>query len=259
MSLIARSRAECGFTVCSIFVNPTQFNDPSDLARYPKTPAEDQKMLEKAGCDVIFIPKVEEIYPSGQQSDIVLGPVAGLLEGSFRPGHFKGVAQVVKRLFEIVEPDRAYFGSKDYQQILVVRELVKQMGSPINVVACPIVREPDGLAMSSRNTLLSAEERSVASHLPRILREACHVAAAENISAARKHFRTEIEKHPPLRPEYFEICDKSTLQPLPGDSRGEGVALAAVWLNKVRLIDNMEVGSSPEPSAGHQARSRSVV
>src|ERR1043165_7261666 len=199
LSLIARSRAECGLTVCSIFVNPTQFNDPNDLKRYPRTPAEDQEMLENAGCGALFMPEVDEMYPHGKASDIVLGPVAEVLEGAHRPGHFKGVAQVVKRFFEIVEPNKAYFGSKDYQQVMVIRELVKLMNSPIQGVACPTLREPDGLAMSSRNTLLDKSERLLASHLPRILREACAIAASEGVAPAKKHFATELSKYPPLR------------------------------------------------------------
>jgi pantoate--beta-alanine ligase len=259
LSLIARSRAECGLTVCSIFVNPTQFNDPLDLERYPKTPSEDHKMLKNAGCDVLFSPKVDEIYPKGQETDIKLGPVAEVLEGSFRPGHFKGVAQVVKRLFEIVEPQRAYFGSKDFQQVLVIRNLVKQMNSAIEVVACPIVREADGLAMSSRNTLLSSEERKVASNLPSILKEACRVAMKEGSEAARSYFIDAVKKHPPLKTEYFEICDKDTLKSIHGKVNDESVALFAVWLNKVRLIDNMMVSGDHEAAAGLHARSLNTL
>lgn len=239
LSLIARSRAECGVTVCSIFVNPTQFNDPADLARYPRTPEKDQDLLEKAGCDALFSPEVSEMYPDNTISNVHLGKVATLLEGAHRPGHFEGVAQIVGKFFTIIQPERAYFGSKDYQQVLVIRSLVEQTRSTVEVVACPIIRESDGLAMSSRNALLSEREREIASLVPQLLTAAASIAPRESIKAAKKMVSEKVNEIPGMKLDYFEVCDPATLEPVTEkNGLGGAIALIAVYVGKIRLIDN---------------------
>lgn len=243
LTLVRRSLAECGFTVCSIFVNPTQFNDPGDLKRYPRTPEKDRKMLEKAGCQALFTPPVDEMYPGGEsENGPDLGAITTVLEGAHRPGHFKGVAQVVHRFFDIVRPHRAYFGAKDHQQVMVIRKLVRRFDLGVEVVACPIVREPDGLAMSSRNALLSAEERSAASLIPKLMQEAATIARQSNPAKAKQYVAQRVSKEPLFRLDYYEICDPTDLQPLPADRPPqEAISLIAVHVGKIRLIDNQVI------------------
>jgi pantoate--beta-alanine ligase len=242
LSLVAASREQCDVTICSVFVNPTQFNDKADLVNYPRMPEIDAGMLEKAHCDALFIPSTEEIYPNEETGKFDFGYLDKVLEGSHRPGHFNGVAQVVKRLFEIVQPDKAFFGSKDYQQVMIVKMLVKQMGSPIRVVSCPTLREPDGLAMSSRNMLLSQEERQVAALIPGMMQMARSIAGFEGIEAAKKFILQKVNEQPLMKLDYYEICDSESLKPLsalaPGDN---AISLIAVFVGKVRLIDNLPV------------------
>ena len=240
LTLVRQSLAECGVTVCSIFVNPTQFNDAGDLERYPRTPEKDREMLEKTGCQALFLPETAEIYPeNGVIESPDLSEITGILEGAHRPGHFKGVAQVVRRFFEIVEPDRAYFGSKDYQQVMVIRELVKRLMLDIRIISCPIIREADGLAMSSRNALLSADERKVASVIPAMMSGAAETARTEGVAAAIEFVNASLAQNTGLRLDYYTICDPATLRPLKDDSVVAGaVALIAVWVGKIRLIDN---------------------
>jgi pantoate--beta-alanine ligase len=239
ISLIAISKKACNITVCSIFVNPTQFNDKADLKRYPRMPEKDAAFLEKAGCDVLFMPSVEEIYPTEKKETYDFGYLNTVLEGKYRPGHFNGVAQVVKRLFEIVEPDKAFFGSKDYQQVMIIKALVKQMNSNIEIVNCPILRETDGLAMSSRNTLLSKEEREIASRVPKIMLEAKQIALSKGINEA-KHFVTEqISKVTDMKLEYFEICDVELKELTDIKEANNAIGLIAVFVGKIRLIDNL--------------------
>ncbi len=239
ISLISISKNASNITVCSIFVNPTQFNDKADLKRYPRMPEKDAAFLEKAGCDVLFMPSVEEVYPTEKKETYDFGYLNTVLEGKYRPGHFNGVAQVVKRLFEIVEPDKAFFGSKDYQQVMIIKALVKQMHSNIEIVNCPILREADGLAMSSRNTLLSKEERDIASLVPKIMLEAKQIALSKGINEA-KHFVTEqIAKVPDMKLEYYEICDVELKELTDIKEAKNAIGLIAVFVGKIRLIDNL--------------------
>ncbi|MBL7934006.1 MAG: pantoate--beta-alanine ligase [Bacteroidia bacterium] len=241
LSLINASKEVCSLTVCSIFVNPTQFNDPKDLERYPRTPEKDINMLESVGCDVLFMPGVEEMYPGGSKKELFdFGYLDKILEGAFRPGHFSGVAQVVKRLFEIVKPDKAFFGSKDYQQVMIVKALVKQMNAPIEIVPCPILREPDGLAMSSRNILLSPSERAIASNVPKIMESAVKLITNTGIDAAKFFVQNEVANIPDCRYDYFEVCDADTLEPCKNlEGRKTYVALIALFVGRIRLIDNL--------------------
>ena len=240
VSLIERSRSQCDVTICSIFVNPTQFNDKSDLDRYPRMPEKDTKMLEEAHCDVLFMPPVDEMYKKGDTASFDFGHLDKILEGEHRPGHFNGVAQVVKRFLEIIEPDKTFFGSKDYQQVMIVKELVKQMKINTEVVACPILREHDGLAMSSRNALLSKSERERASLIPIFMNNARQIAMNNGIKAAKIYVNHEVNKFEDMKLDYYEICDPDTLQPLTTlPEKKTPVSLLAVFVGKIRLIDNL--------------------
>jgi pantoate--beta-alanine ligase len=240
VSLVERSKAQTDITVCSIFVNPTQFNDKADLRRYPRMPEKDIEMLLASGCDVLFMPAVEEIYPDPQPFSFDFGHLNQILEAAHRPGHFNGVAQVVKRLFEIVEPHKAFFGSKDYQQVLIVKALVKQLGLFVEVIACPSIREADGLAMSSRNTLLNADERKTAAFIPLILLEAKELALRKGIPEAKAYVEARTSSLPLMKPEYYEICDAATLLPLNQTGTGSGaISLFAAYAGRIRLIDNL--------------------
>jgi pantoate--beta-alanine ligase len=240
VSLVERSKQQADITVCSIFVNPTQFNDKADLLRYPRMPEKDIETLVKTGCDALFMPAVEEIYPDPQPFSFDFGHLNQILEAAHRPGHFNGVAQVVKRLFEIVGPQKAFFGSKDYQQVLIVKELVKQLGLPVEVIACPSIREADGLAMSSRNTLLNTEERETAAFIPLILMEAKELALRKGIPEAKAYVKAKTASLPLMKPEYYEICDAATLLPLNHAGAGsEAISLFAAYVGRIRLIDNL--------------------
>ncbi|MDI1356554.1 MAG: pantoate--beta-alanine ligase [bacterium] len=240
ISLISASKNECNTTICSIFVNPTQFNDKADLEKYPRMPEKDTEMLKNAHCDVLFLPTVEEMYNDEKAPVFTFGYLDKILEGEHRPGHFNGVAQVVKRFFEIIEPHKAYFGSKDYQQVMIVKALVKQMNSTVQIVPCPILREPDGLAMSSRNALLNAEERMVAGYLPEIMSATKKLALSSSITAAKMFLAAELQKMPGIRLEYYEICDADTLLPIASISPDKScISLIAAFVGKIRLIDNL--------------------
>jgi len=243
LSLIKRSLGENDHTVCSIFVNPVQFNNKKDLENYPKTPDQDLRLLEKTGCDAVFTPEIEEIYPKGETVDIDLdfGYLDKILEGKFRPGHFKGVAIVVKKLFEIIEPQKAYFGKKDYQQLLIINHMVKKLNMPVEIVPCPIIREPDGLAMSSRNMRLSIRERQSAPLIWDVLSKVKEKSGTMSVTKLKEWAVNRIGKEPLFRVEYIEIADKYTLRPLDNwKTKENAMVLAAVVLNDVRLIDNME-------------------
>lgn len=242
ISLIEASRKKTDVTVASIFVNPVQFNDLKDFEKYPKTEKLDCKMLEKAGCDMVFIPAVEEIYPAGFKKEIFdFGSLENVMEGSHRPGHFAGVALVVKRLFELVQPDEAFFGKKDYQQYCIIRELVKKYGFSIQINGMPTLRENDGLAMSSRNRLLNESDRKEASVLYSLLQKAKENYPIKTITEIKYEFESELAKHPSFRLEYFEIADGKTLQPLLEKNSEEPRAFVAAFIGGVRLIDNMEM------------------
>jgi pantoate--beta-alanine ligase len=242
ISLIERAKAENHIVICSIFVNPTQFNDPKDLERYPRTLSSDSRMLEEAGASLLFSPDIKEIYPEGthQKAAMNLGMLDKVMEGKQRPGHFEGVVQVVSRLFDIVQSDTAYFGQKDWQQVAVIREMVRQMKYSTRIIACPIIRESNGLAMSSRNVLLSPEERNQAAAIYQTLSAVKNMSVSASISELIDFARSSLSNIEGMSPEYFEIVDAQTLVPLANMGEAESVvACVAVRLGKVRLIDNM--------------------
>ncbi|NLF43657.1 MAG: pantoate--beta-alanine ligase [Bacteroidales bacterium] len=239
IELIKKARAENQIVVCSIFVNPIQFNNPEDYTKYPITIEADLKKLFDAGCDVVFNPDAKEMYPSPDLTQFQFGGLELVMEGAFRPGHFNGVAVVVKKLLEIVQPQKAYFGEKDYQQLLIVKQLVKQTGLPVDIVPCQIVREADGLAMSSRNMRLNDQQRSVAPIIFQTLNKAASFKESKSILEIKQWVKDQIEEHQ-MELEYFEVADANTLQPtekiLPGNTYR---AFIAVYHGPVRLIDNI--------------------
>ena len=239
-SLVRRSVAENDITVVSVFVNPTQFNDKNDLKNYPRTLEADCALLEKEGVDIVFAPAVEEMYPEEDTRFFAFAPLDTVMEGACRPGHFNGVAQIVSKLFYAVEPDRAYFGEKDFQQLAIIREMVRQLSIDVEIVGCPIVRENDGLAMSSRNTLLSAEERERALTISRTLFKSLEYAKENTLSSTKAFVEAEINDTPGLDLEYYQIVDGNTLQAIEewGDS-DYVVGCIALFCGKVRLIDNI--------------------
>jgi len=242
LELIKQAKAENDIVVVSIFVNPIQFNNKEDLLKYPRNFDADAAMLESIGCDVIFHPDVAEIYPEPDHSIYDFGMLDKVMEGKFRPGHFNGVAIVVKRLFEIVLPDNAYFGEKDYQQLQVIKALVIQKQIPVNIIACPIVREADGLAMSSRNVRLTAEQREIAPIIYCLLQKAKLEMINFSPSALTEWVIQEFESYRNFRLEYFEIADATTLLPLLNwDDSDAAIACIAVYLGDVRLIDNIKL------------------
>lgn len=242
LSLMRTAKAGNDLLVVSIFVNPIQFNNPDDLQNYPRTLQEDSKMLESVGCDVLFAPDEKEMYPEPIEKTYDFGPLAEVMEGKFRPGHFNGVAVVVKRLFDIVSPTRAYFGEKDFQQLAIIKKLVEIEHLDVEIVPCPIVREPDGLAMSSRNRLLTAEQREIAPVIYKYLQQAKlrrdHICA----NPLRQMMINLFEGDDHLKLEYFDIVDDKNLQPITGWNKKVGtMACVAVWLGNVRLIDNIRI------------------
>ena len=239
-SLVERSVKENDVTVVSIFLNPTQFNDKKDLERYPRTLEADCELLEKCGAQVIFAPSVEEVYPEPDTRVFSYPPTDAVMEGAFRPGHFNGVCQIVSKLFDYVEPDRAYFGEKDYQQICVIRRMVEDLKMDINIVACPVIREESGLARSSRNTLLSDEERQLAAHIYRVLSE----SRKQQMSVAETHdfVVREIDAIEGLKVQYFSIVDGLTLADVSTwDDAESVVGCITVYCGAVpiRLIDHI--------------------
>ena len=239
-SLVRRSVAENDVTVVSVFVNPTQFNDKNDLKNYPRTLEADCALLEKEGADIVFAPTVEEMYPEEDTRVFAFSPLDTVMEGACRPGHFNGVAQIVSKLFYAVEPDRAYFGEKDFQQLAIIREMVRQLSFDIEIVGCPIVRENDGLAMSSRNTLLSAEERERALTISRTLFRSLEYAKGNNLAETKAFVEVAINETPGLDLEYYQIVDGNTLQAIEEWSDSEYVVgCIALFCGKVRLIDNI--------------------
>ncbi|MDO8999329.1 MAG: pantoate--beta-alanine ligase [Bacteroidota bacterium] len=242
ISLIEASKKVCNITICSIFVNPTQFNDKGDLERYPRMPEKDTLLLEEANCDVLFLPPINEIYPKKDETTFDFGFLDKTLEGKHRPGHFNGVAQVVKRLLEIIEPNKAFFGSKDFQQVMIVKALIKQMNSTIEIIACPILREADGLAMSSRNALLSSQEREIAALVPKLMNEAKNIVKKDGITTAKLFIQQETNKISLMKLDYFEICNAGTLEEMTDLKSGKkAIALIALFVGKIRLIDNLEI------------------
>lgn len=240
-SLVERSVAENEATVVTIFVNPTQFNDKNDLEKYPRTLEADCALLEKCGATIAFAPAVEEMYPEPDTRQFSYAPLDTVMEGAFRPGHFNGVCQIVSKLFDAVQADRAYFGEKDFQQLAIIREMVRQMNYSLEIVGCPIVREEDGLAMSSRNTRLSAEERKNALKISQTLFESRTFAATHTVAETQKFVEESIEAAPGLRLEYFELVDGNTLQRIGSwDETTYAVGCITVFCGEVRLIDNIK-------------------
>ena len=241
-SLVERARRENGTVVVSVFVNPTQFNDKNDLKHYPRTPEADARLLEQAGADFVLMPTVEEIYPQPDTRQFDFGLIDKVMEGATRPGHFNGVAQVVSRLFDIVRPARAYFGEKDFQQIAVIKSMVAQLALPIEIVECAIVRGEDGLALSSRNTLLDAAHRAAAPHIYATLRAA--VAQSQGMAPARlKEWVTaEVERNPLLKVIYYQSVDARTMQEVAAwDDSPRIQGCIAVQAGDIRLIDNIRI------------------
>jgi pantoate--beta-alanine ligase len=243
LSLVKASKQDNDITIASVFVNPTQFNDKEDLRRYPRTPEADRALLEGSGCDYTFMPSVEEMYPEEETRAFRFGYVETVMEGARRPGHFSGVAQIVSKLFDIVSPHRAYFGQKDFQQVAIIRQLVRQLHYTLKIITCPIVREPDGLAMSSRNALLDPAQRESAPRIYRALQKAVELAASLEVEEVKARVVQEINETPCLETDYFEIVDSVELRPVKSwRESGSKVACVAVYAGNVRLIDNIIIG-----------------
>lgn len=244
LSLVEKAVKENDVVVASVFVNPTQFNNPVDLATYPRDEETDFRLLAEAGVTAVFAPSVEEIYPGGpsEHSGHVfdLGQAAEVMEGKYRPGHFQGVAQIVSLLFRLVSPDRAYFGEKDFQQIAVIRNMVKTEGINVDIIACPIKRAEDGLALSSRNALLSEEQRKIAPEIHAALKDSVEYSLTHSVRATHDTVVERIDALPEMKVEYFEIVDARTLSSI--DEWEESpwvVGCITVYCGKVRLIDNI--------------------
>lgn len=238
LSLIKQARQVNDVVICSIFVNPTQFTDAADLEKYPRPIADDIQKLESADCDILFNPAVNEMYADNEQWHLNIGELEHLLEGKFRPGHYQGVTQVVYKLFNIVKPDSAYFGQKDYQQVLVIRKMVELLNMPVKLVMCPIERESDGLAMSSRNIHLTADDRKHALVLSKALMFVKDKFRSEKITVLQSEATRLVKSEPGVQLEYFEIADGNTLHPA-GDDTKSIVALVAARVGHTRLIDNI--------------------
>lgn len=238
LSLIRTAKEHCDVVVVSIFVNPIQFNNPDDLRTYPRTLEADCEKLQTVGCDMVLAPSVEEMYPEPVKETYNFGELEAVMEGPQRPGHFSGVAVVVRRLFEIVEPTKAFFGEKDFQQLAIIRRLVEQLSLPLEIVPCPIVRANDGLALSSRNMRLSAEARHIAPQIYATLKEAVSKSETQCIDDVKHYVIDTLKSLTVFDPEYFEIVNDTTLQPIANWSEARGVVgCIAVWLDGVRLID----------------------
>lgn len=240
LSLMNRARQDNEIVVASVFVNPTQFNNPDDLRTYPRTEEADCQAMESVGVDYAFIPTVEEIYPEPDTRVFELGPVAEVMEGAMRPGHFNGVAQIVSKLFAWTLPTRAYFGEKDYQQIAVIRKMAQLEGFEFDIVACPILRHEDGLAMSSRNVRLTPEQRAIAPMIRRVLLDSLEMKQTMTVAQVKQFVIEKIDSVEGLSTEYYEIVDSQTMQPIKDWSEAEtAVGCVTVYCGEVRLIDNI--------------------
>lgn len=245
-SLVKKSVKDNDVTVVSVFVNPTQFNDPKDLSSYPRDIEADCKLLEEVGADYVFTPSVEEMYPTPDTRHFEFPPISTVMEGAHRPGHFNGVCQVVRRLFYITRPDKAYFGEKDWQQIAVVKAMVRSLNLNVKIVECPIIRDTDGLARSSRNALLSADEREIAPNIFKALKESIEYSKKHNINETHDYVVEKINSVNGLEVEYFEIVDGNTLQKVSDWNDSEYiVGCITVYCGKrpVRLIDHIKYKS----------------
>ena len=238
LSLIQQAKKDNDLVICSIFVNPTQFNDPADLEKYPRPIAHDTQMLEQAGCDILFNPEVTEMYADNEHWHLDLGEIEYLLEGKFRPGHYQGVTQVVYKLFNILKPDTAYFGQKDYQQVMVITKMVELLNLTVRLVMCPILREEDGLAMSSRNIHLTAEDRLHSLILSKTLNWVKENFDSNNIPGLQAKAAEAINAEDGVSLEYFELADADNLYPANQTTKNV-IALVAARVGKTRLIDNV--------------------
>ena len=240
-SLVRRAVAENDIAVVSVFVNPTQFNDKNDLKNYPRDLQADCELLESTGTTYVFAPEVEEMYPEPDTRVFSFAPLDTVMEGGCRPGHFNGVAQIVSKLFYAVEADKAYFGEKDFQQLAIIREMVRTLQIPIEIIGCPIVRESDGLALSSRNMLLTAEERNRALTISRTLFTSLEYAMSHTLSETKSFVEGAINATDGLKLEYYQIVDGNTLQEIANwDDSGYVVGCIALFCGKIRLIDNIK-------------------
>ncbi|MDH6533545.1 pantoate--beta-alanine ligase [Parabacteroides sp. 52] len=241
LSLVKACVQENDICLVSIFVNPTQFNNKQDLETYPRTLEADIALLASVGCDSVFIPSVEEMYPTEDTRVFELGTVAEVMEGLHRPGHFNGVAQIVSKLFYAVEPDNAYFGEKDFQQIAVIREMVKQLDLPVKIHACPILREADGLALSSRNVRLLPEQRQKAPLIAHTLKESTNFVPEKSVQEVIDYVIHTLNNDPVMQVEYYEIVDGNTLKSIHEWSDSDYVVgCITVYCGQVRLIDNIQ-------------------
>jgi len=239
-SLIAASQKQNDITVCSIYVNPTQFNQISDLKKYPRNLAEDKTKLRSLGCDVLFCPSDQEMYPQPTELKFDFGSLASHMEGKHRPGHFNGVATVVAKLFNQVKPDRAYFGQKDLQQYVIIQQMVRDLGFSLTLQQVPIIRETDGLALSSRNQRLTRKQRQVAPQLYQGLKlAAMQMKEGAGIPKARRKVRDHMKKFREIELEYFQIVNADNLHPINGCENNKVALCMAAYLGKVRLIDNL--------------------
>lgn len=239
LSLIEAARTKTDVVICSIFVNPTQFNDKRDLENYPRPIEEDLRKLREFNCDVLFLPEVDEMYNSSEFWKIDLGNLDKILEGKIRPGHYQGVTQIVKKLFDTLKPDFAFFGQKDYQQIMVIADMVKKLRIKVKLVICPIIRENDGLAMSSRNVYLLPEERLQALALFKALTLAQKLFKVESVPQIKNKVSAFLELCAGIEIEYFEIFNAHTFEPLTSKRAQTAIALVAARIGKIRIIDNM--------------------
>lgn len=241
-SLVERARRECATVVVSVFVNPTQFNDKTDLKNYPRTPEADLRLLEEVGADYVFMPSVEEVYPEPDTRTFDFGMIDKVMEGATRPGHFNGVAQVVSRLFDLVKPAKAYFGEKDFQQIAVIREMVRQLRIPVEIIPCPIVRREDGLALSSRNTLLDTDHRTAAPYIYKVLKAAVEKSHQTTPDQLAAWVTAQVESNPLLKVIYFQVVDAATMQQVRTWEESPVIqGCIAVQAGDIRLIDNIKL------------------
>jgi pantoate--beta-alanine ligase len=241
-SLVERARRECATVVVSVFVNPTQFNDKTDLKNYPRTPEADLRLLEEVGADYVFMPSVEEVYPEPDTRTFDFGMIDKVMEGATRPGHFNGVAQVVSRLFDLVKPAKAYFGEKDFQQIAVIREMVRQLRIPVEIIPCPIVRGEDGLALSSRNTLLDTDHRTAAPYVYKVLKAAVEKSHQTTPDQLAAWVTAQVESNPLLKVIYFQVVDAATMQQVRTWEESPAIqGCIAVQAGDIRLIDNIKL------------------
>ena len=242
LSLINRAKKENDIVVCSVFVNPIQFNNPTDLEKYPRTPEKDIEKLEQAGCDAVFMPSVEEMYPGKVEDHYDFGDLERVMEGACRPGHFNGVAIVVRKLFEIVTPDRAYFGEKDFQQLAIIKKMVQNLNMNLEIVPCTIVRENDGLAMSSRNVRLNEAERAIAPKIFATLNDSITKKDVMSPAEMKEYTLTKYAEIKEFDVEYVEITDETNLKSLESWNECDHARIfVALQLGPVRLIDNVRI------------------